>query len=269
MAESTPGIDELASAAVEACRAAYPDVRLARERVVEGLARLDLAMLERARLGELCLVWACLGGDAAAHRVIDRSIRAEAQRVARELRQPEWLVDEIHQELAQRLLVAAPGAEPRLATYSGQAVLGRWLGVAAMRTALNLTRRDRRETPLPGDSVAAAITAPELALVRHRYRDAVQSAIRAAFDALDNPRDRNLLRLYYVDRVGLERLGQMFNVHGSTISRWLTALREAIFEDTSARLGERLGMAGEAAEIESLIRAVRSDLDLTLSQILT
>jgi RNA polymerase sigma-70 factor (ECF subfamily) len=116
--------------------------------------------------------------------------------------------------------------------------------------------------------VAAAILPPELAVVRDRYRAEVEAAIRAAFDALDSARDRNLLRLYYLERVGLDRLGQMFGVHGSTVSRWLTALRESVLDDVRTRLSERLGMSGDFADVDSLIRAVQSELELTLSRIL-
>jgi len=74
--------------------------------------------------------------------------------------------------------------------------------------------------------------------------------------------------MYYLERIGLEQLGQMFGVHGSTVSRWLTALRESVLDDVRARLGERLGMAGSFSDVDSLIRAVQSELDLTLSRIL-
>ncbi|HEU0031683.1 MAG TPA: hypothetical protein VFQ53_13685 [Kofleriaceae bacterium] len=262
--------DALATEAIDACARAYPDVRIDRTAVLAQLRGFALADVEtwRAHLAELCLVAACVRGDPAAQRAVNGLIRVEAARAAAELRQPAWLADEIQQELAQRLLIASDGKPPRLATYAGQSALGRWLGVAATRTGLNLTRRVRREQPLEDEDIAAAITAPELALVRERYRDAVLDALRAAFAALDNPRDRNLLRLYYVERIGLPRLGQMFGVHGSTVSRWLTALRETIIEDTSTRLAERLGLAGQLGDLESVLRAVRSDLDLTLSRIL-
>ncbi len=260
--------EALAAEAIAACTHTWPDVRVDQAVVAERLGRLDASGLEAPRLAELCLVWACLTGDRAAQRIIDRMIRTEAQRVVSELRQPAWLVDEVHQELGQRLLIAGKGGEPRLASYAGKAALGRWLGVAAMRTALNLTRRKQPEPALADDEVAASLVPPELAVVRQRYRAEIEAAIRAAFDALDAPRDRNLLRLYYLERVGLEQLGQMFGVHGSTVSRWLAALREAIVEDTRGYLAERLGPAGNFAEIDSLIRAVHGDLDLTLSRIL-
>lgn len=268
-------LDARVRAALAACAAAWPDVRPDPAAVRAHLRAAPAAPAGTAapaaddrHLGDLCLAAACLAGEPAAQRAIDRLIRAEAVRVVGELRQPAWLVDEVHQELGQRLLVAAPGETPRLATYGGQAALGRWLGVSAMRTALNQLRRAKPERPLDDVDVAAALLPPELAVVRDRYRAEVEHAVRAAFDALDNARDRNLLRMYYLERVGLEQLGQMFGVHGSTVSRWLSALRASVLEDVRFRLGERLGLAGQYADVDSLIRAVQSELDLTLSRIL-
>lgn len=259
--------DAIASELGAACTAAFPDVTLAPAVIADRLAQLDLDTFDRGHLADLGLAWACLARDPAAEKLVDRMIRAEAQRAVAELRKPADLVDEVHQELAQRLLV---GERPRLAQYAGQSALGRWLGVAALRTALNLTRKARPERPLGDDDhdLIAAVVDPELAAIRNQYKREVERAIRSAFEALDNPRDRNLLRLYYLDRVGLDRLGQMYGVHGSTVSRWLATLRESIISDTHGRLGEMLGASGNYADVASLIRAVRSDLDLTLSRIL-
>jgi RNA polymerase sigma-70 factor (ECF subfamily) len=215
---------------------------------------------------ELALAAAALAGDPAAQRAIDQLIRAEAERAVTALRQPAWLVDEVHQELAQRLLV---GPQPRLASYAGQSALGRWLGVAATRTTLNLIRNRKPQVALDDDdAIVAAIADPDVALMRERYRDEMLAAVRAAFEALENARDRNLLRLYYFERVGVVELGQMYQVHASTVSRWLAALREHIVADTQFRLAERLGMAGHYDDLASVIRALRSDLDLTLSRLL-
>lgn len=263
-------IDPVVSDAIAACRATWPEVAIDAGVVRQRLAVLDTGALDRSHLGELCLAWACLAGNPAALRAIDALIRAEAQRAVTAVRGPRDLVDEVHQELSQRLLVAPLGNAPRLATYAGQSALGRWLGVAATRTALNLLRKRKPQASLDGDTeIGAAIVEPDLAMLRERYRDDVEAAIRAAFQALDAARDRNLLRLYYLERVPLERLGQMFGVHASTVSRWLAALRESILADTRDRLGERLGLGGgDPADLDSLIRAVRSDIELTLSRIL-
>jgi RNA polymerase sigma-70 factor, ECF subfamily len=254
----------LAEAAIAACQRAWPEVRIAPARVVERLRAAPPT--DHAHLGELCLVWACLDGDRAALRAIDRAIRAEAERAVHELRAAPWLIDEVHQEVCRRLLV---GDAPRLATYAGQAVLGRWLGVAALRTALNLVQRDRGGDPLDSE-LAAALPAvgdsPELAVLRERYRGEVETALREAFEALETPRDRNLIRLYYVEKLSLERLGQLFRVHAATVSRWLASLREQLFVDIRDRLLLRLGIAPQ--ELDSMLRGVRSALDLTLTRIL-
>jgi RNA polymerase sigma-70 factor (ECF subfamily) len=264
---STDASTDRAREALAACARAWPEVRVD-PRALEAYLR-ERPDADDRHLADLALSCACLAGDPAAQRALDRLIHAEAQRVVGELRQPAWLADEVHQELGGRLLAAPPGSAPRLATYAGGAALGRWLGVAAMRTALNLIRGARPETPLDADlDVADALLPPELAVVRDKYGAEVEHAIRAAFDALDSARDRNLLRLYYLERVGLDQLGQMFGVHGSTVSRWLTALRASVLEDVRTRLGERLGLAGNYSDVDSLIRAVQSELDLTLSRIL-
>lgn len=269
MVDPEAAVRARAQQAIAACARAWPDVRIDPDALHARLREAGAADVDERHLADLGLASACLAGDLAAQRALDRMIRAEAQRVVGELRQPAWLADEVHQELGGRLLVAAPGATPRLASYAGAAPLGRWLGVAAMRTALNLIRGARPETPLDDDhDVAGAILPPELAVVRDRYRAEVEAAVRAAFDALDSARDRNLLRLYYLERIGLDQLGKLFGVHGSTVSRWLTALRASVLEDVRVRLSERLGLAGNYADVDSLIRAVQSELDLTLSRLL-
>jgi RNA polymerase sigma-70 factor (ECF subfamily) len=266
-AERAARIAALAEEAVAACTQAWPGVAITTARAAAHFGRIHLEGVRH--LGDLCLTWACLDGDVAAQRAIDGVIRAEAERAVRDLRQPAWLADEVHQEVSRRLLVADGSAAPRLATYGGQAVLGRWLGVTATRTALNLMRAARPHAALDDDAAAALPdldTPPDVAALKDRFRDEVRAAVKASFAALDNPRDRNLLRLYYFEQIALDRLGQMFRVHASTVSRWLASLREQIFEATRERLAERLGLGD--AELASLVRAVRSDLDLTLSQIL-
>jgi RNA polymerase sigma-70 factor, ECF subfamily len=281
------GQRDVVAATLAAGRAAWPAVRLAPEVLARHLAALaggDFepdgarvgdgdggggAPLADRRLADLYLACACLAGDGAALRALDELVAAEARRAVAALGQPAHLADEVRQELGQRLLVSDDDAPPRLARYGGQAVLGRWLGVAATRLALNLVRGVRREAELDSEALAALPAEardPAIELVRQRYRADFEAAIREAFAELEGPRDRNLLRLYYFDGVGLDRLGQLFGVHGSTVSRWLTALRAQILQETMRRLAARLELAD--SDVASVLRLVQSDLDLTLSRIL-
>jgi RNA polymerase sigma-70 factor (ECF subfamily) len=218
---------------------------------------------------DLALATAALNGDPSALRAIDERIRAAAVRAAAELGQPGWLADEVAVTLRERLLVADGAAPARLGSYLGQGPLDRWLAVAAARAGLNLLRQRRREVATDQARLAdlpSPEREPELDLLRRRHRAAFEAAIRDAFAGLDSPRDRNLLRLYYFDRLGLDQLGQMYNVHGSTVSRWLAAIRQTVFEQTMRLLVERIGVP--ASELESIMRALQSDLEITLSRIL-
>ncbi len=255
--------------AVAAGRAAWPDVVIDRGALERQLARALEGAPGGLRLADLFLACASLSGDAAALRALDGMIRGAAARAAGELGQGSWLADEIAMTMRERLLVADGEAEGRLSSYLGHGPLERWLAVAAARTGLNALRARRRERAFD-DSRLAAIpspdTDPELDLLRRRHRAAFEQAIRDAFAGLESARDRNLLRLYYFDRLGLDRLAQMYNVHGSTVSRWLAAVRQNVFEETLRLLVERLGLP--ESELASMLRLLQSDLDLTLSRLL-
>jgi hypothetical protein len=60
------------------------------------------------------------------------------------------------------------------------------------------------------------------------------------------------------------QLGRLYRVHASTISRWLSATREAIL-DTRRHLAEALAM--QHGEVESLL-GLSGSLDLSLSSLL-
>jgi RNA polymerase sigma-70 factor, ECF subfamily len=270
-----PSLEAAVADAIAACAAAWPGVRVDPDALAAHVCRVvppdqdPAAALARLRAVDLGLASACLAGDPPALRAVDDLLRAEATRAVAELRQPGWLAEEVQQSLRHRLLLPDGDTPPRLASYEGQGALSRWLGVAATRTALNLLRDRRRETDLDEARVAelpAPDADPGLELLRRRHRGEFEAAIRDAFAALDSPRDRNLLRLYYFDRVGLEQLGRMYKVHPSTVSRWLAAIREQVFEETQRLLAERVGFA--SGELDSMMRLLRSDLDITLSQIL-
>jgi RNA polymerase sigma-70 factor (ECF subfamily) len=278
MAEPPPPLAAAIAASLAEGRAAWPAVVLDADVFARHAARVvasaedPAAALAAARSADLFLAAACLAGDATAVRAFEEMLRVESRRAAAELRAEPSLADEIHSALRSRMLLPdTEDALPRLASFAGQSSLGRWLGVAATRLALNLLRQRARETPLDSSSDGARVIDlvdddPELDAIRRRYADDLRASVREAFAAIDTPRDRNLLRLYYYDRLGLDRLGEMYGVNASTVSRWLASLRQRVRDDTRRRLSERLG--ARDSEIESLVRLLGADLDLTLSRIL-
>lgn len=175
---------------------------------------------------------------------------------------------EARQRLRVRLLVQGTGEAPRLAGFAGRGSLRGWLRVAAVREALMLVRAARRraahEVDDDGELLEQAAVAedPELMLLRERCRDQLRAALTAAVAGLD-ARERTLLRLSLRDRLTVDQLGALYRVHRSTAARWLKALQAKLYASTRAQLAASLGLA--AAEVESLIRAIGSRIDISLA----
>lgn len=175
---------------------------------------------------------------------------------------------EARQRLRLRLLVRETGEAPRLASYSGRGPLRAWLRVATVREALMLVRSARRraahEIDDDGELLEQAAVAedPEIWLLRERCREELRAALQAAVAALDS-RERTLLRLSLRDRLTVDQLGALFRVHRSTAARWLKALQAKLHASTRAELARTLKLEG--AEIESLIRAIGSRIDMSLA----
>src|SRR5581483_10913105 len=106
---------------------------------------------------------------------------------------------------------------------------------------------------------------PELALVAARYHDAFHEAVRDALAGLDE-RARVLLKLHLVDGVTLVRLAGMYAVDRATVVRWLAQARERVRTAALERLRARVG--GSADELHSVLRLLRSRLDVSLGGLL-
>jgi len=106
---------------------------------------------------------------------------------------------------------------------------------------------------------------PELALIRRRFGVDFHAALSAAFASLEL-RDRNLLRLHFVDRMSIDALAPIFAVSRATAARHLASARALLVERTVDQLGARLSLRG--SELASLVRQVRSKLEISLSAIL-
>lgn len=213
--------------------------------------------------GDLAIAVGCLRGAADALAVFERQLVPELAAALRTIDPSPAFTDEVLQTLRDRLLV---GAAPKLAGYAGRGPLGGWLRVAALRLALELRRGTWREVPVEDHLVALphAARSPEQEVAHAEHVATIKEAIRAAIAAQPS-KMRVLLRYYYSDGLGVEQLGQLYRVHASTISRWLAATRDAILEDTRARLARALKLGDD--DVESLLGLANS-LELSLSTVL-
>lgn len=217
------------------------------------------------RIEELFLAWACARGDAIALEHLETHYFSKlAAAVCRVDRSPAFL-DDVLQQLREKLLVGKPA---RIDTFEGAGPLISWLRAAAVRTALNARRPRAREAegedaaleelPLGGPD-------PELAIIRLQHRAVFSEAFKAALAEL-SARERNVLRLQGLDGLSLERIGEVYGVNKSTVSRWLTHVHEVVLQRTRAELAQRLTL--DTTQLDSLFRAMRSSLELSVARLL-
>lgn len=247
-------------------REAWPALELDDERYLAHLARhltedLGLADIHAA---DLFLACACLHRVTGALELFDRTMLPRADPVMRRYEASDRFLDEVRQELREKLFLPPP----RIAEYSGRGSLVAWLRAVAARTALNHLRPEQRLT-LAGadelDALPAASADPELAILRGRYRDVFRSAFSAALEALE-VRERAALKLNALDGLSLERIGTIYARDKATISRWIANAQEVLLRKTRINLRAQLGLSDD--EVESLMYALHSQLASSLGALL-
>nr|MDQ3035869.1 hypothetical protein [Myxococcota bacterium] len=215
---------------------------------------------------ELGLALGCAARDERAVRRFESLYLAHVPQMLAHMKLPESTVDEVTQLLREKLLVSpAPGTPPRIVEYAGLGRLPGLIKVTAVRTALGLIRGERHERDDPAALELPAERDPELAFLAEGYRGAFREAFAAAVAELE-PRERNLLRLHFLDRVTLERLATMYSVHRATIVRQLATARAKVAARTEAALRERLQIG--SSELESVMDLIRSRMDASVDRLL-
>jgi RNA polymerase sigma-70 factor, ECF subfamily len=255
----------------EEARAQHPGIRVSPEQWVEALAaRLppDAPVLEgvaACRAGDLLVVCGCLEGDAAALAGLEVALNDAVASAGSAVRANADALDTARQHLHASLLVGE--REPGLARYAARGDLRGFLRIAAVRALLRQRERDQREIGADAELLEALAPAvdPELESLKLKYRDDFAACFREALAGL-SPRDRTLLRLNLIEKTSIDGLGRLFGVHRATAARWLERVKGELGARTEEMLGERLGI--EAAEVASIIRLVRSQVDVSLQRLL-
>lgn len=213
---------------------------------------------------ELRLAWAAGRGDAAALRELERLIALEGDAAARQVDRASVFADEVRQALRVRLLVA-DGGRLRLDDYAGRGPLRGWLGVAALRVAINLKRAP---ATVSDDALAELVSSevdPELHYLKTLYRAEFRDALEKALSALPE-RPRLLLRLSYVDGLSLAQLGRLYQVHETTAGRWVHQAAADVAAEARRRLTASLSLS--RSSLDSVARMVMSNLDLSIARVL-
>lgn len=267
---------EALAASAEAARAAWPDLAVDQTAFVAHLRRhlgpderTALAALGGWHVADLYFAHACALACPPAVRTLERKLAERApQYLARVGGAQRAFVDETRQVLLEKLLVAAPGEEPKIASYSGRGALEGWLRIACVNTALKLLARPEAGPRADDGAAARAVDPspdPELALVKHQHRAEFEVALREAFAALD-PKARNVLRLHFVDGLNIDAIGAAYGTHRATAARWLQQARQDVLEGIRKTLRDRLRLTPE--ELQSMVNLVQSRLESSVRALL-
>ncbi len=219
------------------------------------------------RAADLWLACACAAGDERAVVRFEAQYRAILEQVVARMRLSPDRAADVKQLVRDRLLVGEPGKASRIASYSGRGELAGWVRAAATRVALNFVRDEptaRSDDELL-DRLPAGADDPELQMLKSRYTAPFRAAFRGALAALD-ARARLLLKQHYIDGLSTDELGTLYRVHRVTVLRWITDARERVATDAEARVASLLGVPKH--ELASLVRLVRSRIDLSLHNLL-
>lgn len=249
----------------------WPEVPLPRERYLSHLASLLavsevtalLEVLPKLCAADLYLACACADGVTAAVAAFQREYLGRVPTFVSRLRMAPAQLEDLQGALQERLLVGTPQGAPRIAAYKGEGNLLTFVRVASLRLGLNMLRdrgtEPQSDAPLPEEVVPPTA---ERAYLLSQYRAEFQTALSDAFAGLDRDR-RQLLRLYYVDRLNTRDIARMFSVNPTTASRWVAEARTQVGQEVLRLLRERLKMDNTA--VQSLYRMLRSSLNLNIS----
>jgi RNA polymerase sigma-70 factor (ECF subfamily) len=216
-------------------------------------------------VADLVLCCALAAGDAQALRIFERAFGQEIERAVGRIDSSGDLRSEVRQVLRDKLFVAGEGERLGIESYAGRGPLGRWLWVMATREALMSRRRLHRETPLVDLDAQIADGNLELDFLKREYRAEFRIAFAEAMTGL-SAKERNLLRYHFVQTLTIDQIGAIYRVHRVTAFRWLRSARQALVAATRSRVAKRLDV--QPAEVDSILRLVQSQLELSVERVL-
>lgn len=218
---------------------------------------------------ELYLATACQRGDACALAMFRVHYYTPLESVLGRMGLDASDRDDAWQLLNTRLFVAAAGEPARIVRYAGRGQLHGLVKVAATRLAIDLLEQRARRDLRPGDTwldrIPGTAADPELRMMKSQHRSELKEEVEAAIGELGT-RERALLRLTVVGRMGIDALAAAYQTHRATVARWVIRAREQLAARVRARLIERWQISeAELAEIRPLLD---SQLELSLERVL-
>jgi RNA polymerase sigma-70 factor (ECF subfamily) len=204
---------------------------------------------------DVLLAWACVAGSEAALAALDKAALLPAGGHARAAGFAPALVDDALQLARMRLVL---GDRPVLRTYRGRGTLAAFVRTVVLRVVIDLQRRDR-ETPDDDieDVLAVSHPDPELDYMRQQYAGVLRDALRTAWLALA-PHDRFMLGLQLHERLDLDAIAKLYQVHRATAYRRAATARAALLAKARDAIRSRLDVGD--ATVDSILRIVTTSV---------
>jgi RNA polymerase sigma-70 factor (ECF subfamily) len=248
-------------------RAAWPTVDVSADELVAAVDAYNAAAGttdDAVDVAEIYVACACQRGDSTALAAFRAMYFTPLARTLGTLHVDAAGLDDLWQTLAIRLFV--DGETPKIASYAGRGQLHGLVKVAATRLALDLRERDERSTSdAILESVPSGRASPELQWMKVQHGEQLKEELERAIGALE-PRERALLRLSLVERVGIDAIATAYGAHRATVARWLATARERLTNTVRERLSERWQVEGD--ELGELRALIESHVDLSLERLL-
>lgn len=167
------------------------------------------------------------------------------------------------QELRQNLYVKrSETGLPLIAKYHGRGALASWLKTISIRTA---GKHLDRQKEIPVDDQTLEIVQPrseemELLQFKSVYHREFKSSFAEALNSLEQ-RDRQILKLHYLERRSIDEIGETLGKHRATAARWVIKARDELALRTREGLSARLDLTPTA--LESVMGMIVSQIDLS------
>ncbi len=245
-------------------------IRFLAQRVHMKFAGVPLAqMLKELALADLYLAYACLRHEPKALDMLDREYLANLPALSRDSRSSQDELNELRQLVRVQILVGGGSARPELAGYKGTGSLRKWIQMVAAHLARRRNAPSRRMTPREdADALIEALPAPDDPVIdslRKRHLPQILEALIHAISTL-SPEQRHLLRLHFRDRLSTSKIALLYGVNQSTIWRDIKKALDAVYTELKRHMQERLNLSTH--DFVSLVNALRSQFDMSISQIL-
>lgn len=262
-------------AAIEHGRVTWPRFAVSHDemaRVV--MARMASAAAERAADSlrsldgaELYIAIACARGDHVALAAFRTRYFEPLVSSLRRMGLGDAQFDDVWQTVCDRLLVPRSDDMPRILRYAGDGKLGGLVRVAATRMALNWVQREAWRTTGDGwiDRMPAGHADPELHAIKLQHRAELKEELEAAIASL-GARERMMLRLHLVERMGIDAIGALCSIHRATAARAIARAKETLAARVRARLVARWKVS--KTDLPALQGLVDSQVDLSLARML-